>query len=83
MKNLLSLHTEQDYEECYATMMRYSAIAHAAMVEVESYRELLAFIGVSNIKDAKQSVSGLRERVKFTESFEALRDHSYLPSTTS
>lgn len=41
--------------------------------------ELFKFIGVTNLKDAKQSITGLRERIKFTETFEALRDGSPHP----
>jgi hypothetical protein len=39
-------------------------------------RELFDFIGVNNLKDAKQSVTGLRERIIFTRDFESIRDRS-------
>jgi hypothetical protein len=35
--------------------------------------ELFAFLKVTTLKDAKQSITGLRERVKFTEDYETLK----------
>jgi hypothetical protein len=42
-------------------------------INVKDAAALFKFIGVTNLKDAKQSITGLRERVKFTETFEQVR----------
>ncbi len=43
------------------------------MNEAEELAELYAFMGVTNLKDAKANVTGATERIKFTESFETLK----------
>lgn len=46
------------------------------MNSAQDLSELLAFLKVTNVDDAKQSITGLRERVMYTRDYETLL-HSY------